>query len=92
MSEKAKGKRERAGNTAEGFQKAWLEELVRKIDISSCSCYVPFVFIDNDYDPEDESQRSIFNNAMYIIYEDTRSNPLFPCERLNASPATRTQI
>jgi len=92
MSARANRQRERDEITQESYQNAWVEALSNRIDISSCDHCIPFVFIDNHYDAEDELETQIFMDAKNAIYQDACLNPLFPCVNLNANPEIVNKI
>jgi len=92
MSNRANKQRERAGITKESFQNAWVEELRQRIDLSSCDHSIPFIFLDNNHDPEDEVEAQIFIDSKHAIYEDACVNPLFPCVHLNSDPLIRKRL
>jgi len=92
MSPRANKQRERDGVTQESFQKSWVDSLGNKMDLSVCDQYVPFVFLDNHYVPDDEMEAQIYKDAKNAIFQDACMNPLFPCVSLNAHPEIRQKI
>jgi len=92
MSVRANKQREKDGITQANYQKAWVEALSKRMDISSCDSCIPFVFMDNYFDTEDELETQIFIDAKNTIYNDACENPLFPCANLNANPEVLNRI